>query len=52
MSNQIKIVYNLCQMKFKGASTHKTVAEKIKIAFYYIENSINKAAENFRKKIN
>ena len=34
-------------MELKDTRSHKTVAEKIKIANYSIENSINKAAEKF-----
>ena len=34
-------------MKSRDARSHKTVAEKFKITNYSIENSINKAVENF-----
>ena len=41
------MIYNLCEIESKDTRSHKTVVERIKIAFYSIENSINKAAENF-----
>ena len=47
MSNHIKIFYNLCEIKSKDTRSHKTVTEKTKTANYSIENSINKATENF-----
>ena len=33
---------NMCQMESKDTKYYKTTATKIKIAFYSIENSINK----------
>ena len=47
MPNHIKNVYNLCEMESKDTRSHKTVADNQKIAFYFIENSINKDIENF-----